>query len=68
MLAGFNIRIKREKHFFCTKFVKYLFEEANVNVNLPKVPKTVDFQNIDGIKEIYRGYLRDYNIKDKIKI
>ena len=62
LIAGLNIKFSRDRYFYCTKFVKYLFEEANVNANLPEIPRTSDFQKIDGLKETYKGYLRDYKI------
>ena len=62
LIAGLNIKFSRDRYFYCTKFVKYLFEEANVKADLPEIPRTSDFQKIDGLKETYKGYLRDYKI------
>ncbi len=64
LIAGLNIEISRENYFYCTKFVKYLFKEADIKVNLPEIPKTSDFQKLSGLKKVYKGYLRDYKLKE----
>ena len=56
----FNKKINRKNTFYCAEFVKYILQESNIKVSLPEIVKPEDFQKIDGIKEIYKGYLRDY--------
>lgn len=63
LIAGLNIKVSRENYFYCTKFVKYLFKEADINVDLPEIPRTSDFQKISGLKKVYNGYLRNYKVK-----
>ncbi|MCI8621449.1 MAG: hypothetical protein HFJ50_07060 [Clostridia bacterium] len=58
-------KVKREYYFYCAEFVKYVLEKANIKTDLPDIVKPDDFKNIEGLEEIYSGYLRDYSI-DKI--
>jgi len=54
-------RIKREYYFYCAEFVKYVMEKAFIDTKLPEIVKPDDFKKINGIKEIYSGYLKDYS-------
>ena len=54
-----NVKIKREKYFYCAEFVKYVLEESNV-VELPELVKPEDFEKLDNINEIYKGILKEY--------
>ncbi|MBQ2910514.1 MAG: hypothetical protein IJE53_06870 [Bacilli bacterium] len=58
-----NVKIKREKYFYCAEFVKYVLEQSQV-LELPELVKPEDFENVSGISEIYRGVLREYRIED----
>lgn len=59
--TGFNIRLKREHHFYCAEFVKYILEISDINMNLPELIKPEDFkQNING-KTIYNGLLSKFS-------
>lgn len=60
ILVGFNIKYEMEDHFYCAEFVKYLFEECNIENNLPRLVAPDDFKNIKGIKYIYKGKLSEY--------
>ena len=60
--AGFNKKIRKEKSFYCAEFVRYLLDESKIFTGLPNAVKPEDFKNIKGIKEIYDGLLRKYNI------
>lgn len=60
ILAGFNIKYEMEDHFYCAEFLKYLFEECNIENNLPILVAPDDFKNIKGIKYIYKGKLSEY--------
>lgn len=64
--VGFHKTIKREHSFYCAEFVKYVMENSNINLDLPDPIKPEDFKQIEGLKEIYRGLLRKYDI-DKIQ-
>ena len=59
----FNKKINRKYKLYCAEFVKYILQESKINVSLPEIVRPEDFQTIDGIKEIYKGYLRDYKVK-----
>ena len=58
-----NVKIKREKYFYCAEFVKYVLEQSQV-LELPDLVKPEDFEKVSGISEIYRGVLREYRIDD----
>ena len=58
-----NVKIKREKYFYCAEFVKYVLEQSQV-LELPELVKPEDFEKVSGISEIYRGVLREYRIDD----
>ena len=60
ILVGFNIKYEMENHFYCAEFLKYLFEECNIENNLPRLVAPDDFKNIKGIKYIYKGKLSEY--------
>ena len=63
----FNKKLNRKYKFYCAEFVKYILAKSNINVSLPEVVKPEDFQKIEGIKEIYKGYLRDYKTEGNLK-
>lgn len=60
--AALHLKIKRRKCFYCAEFVKYLFDNSNLQIDLPEVIKPDDFSNIKGLKEIYTGMLNKYKI------
>ncbi|MGN1371589.1 MAG: hypothetical protein ACI4XM_04890 [Candidatus Coprovivens sp.] len=55
-----HFRIKREKHFYCAEFVKYVLEKSNIVYNLPELIKPEDFKDIDNLNVIYTGILKEY--------
>ncbi len=65
--VSIHTKIKRDHYFYCAEFVKYLLEKAKIKTNLPEIVKPEDFRRLDGIEEIYSGYLRDYK-SSKIKL
>ena len=66
VLAGINKKNTNSYRFYCSEFVKYLLEKANVDLdNLPDVTKPEDFKKLKNTKIIYKGYLRDYDIEKK---
>ncbi len=54
-------RLKRRKHFYCSEFVKDVLNRAEVENNLPKIPKPEHFREINNTRLIYEGLLRNYN-------
>lgn len=56
----FHFKIKRERHFYCAEFVKYVFDNSNLEIDLPELVRPNDFENLDGLSEIYTGILKDY--------
>lgn len=57
--VALNVRIKREKYFYCAEFVKYVLEQSEV-VELPEIIKPDDFTQVNGLNEVYIGKLQDY--------
>ena len=60
LAIALNVKIKREKYFYCAEFVKYVLEQSQV-VELPEMVKPEDFEKVKGLSEVYRGILREYN-------
>lgn len=46
--VAFHIKFKRKNSFYCAEFVKYIVENANLQMELPELVKPMDFkkQNI----------------------
>ncbi len=59
--AGFNLRITYKHSFYCAEFVKYVIESAGIKTGLPEVIKPEYFKEMEGLREIYSGKLRNYN-------
>lgn len=57
-----DMRVKRDKYFYCAEFVKYVLDEAGVNYDLPEIVKPMDFASIDDYDVIYTGKLVDYHL------
>lgn len=57
-------RIESKNSFYCAEFVKYILEKSNIDTKLPLLVRPEDFKQIDGLKEIYSGVLKDYNLKE----
>lgn len=57
--VALNVKIKREKYFYCAEFVKYVLEQSEV-VELPEIIKPDDFNKLKGLNEVYIGKLQDY--------
>ena len=60
--SGFHLKYKKENYFYCSEFVKYVMEKANVPLHLPELIKPNDFKNIEFLELKYRGMLRDYMV------
>lgn len=63
LAISLNVKIKREKYFYCAEFVKYVLEQSQV-LELPELVKPEDFEKVSGISEVYRGVLREYRTED----
>ena len=61
--VGFHKRISFKNSFYCAEFVKYVIESAGIKTNLPEIIKPEDFKNLENIKLIYNGKLKDYNVE-----
>jgi len=59
--VAFNIKVRRENTLYCAEFVKYVFDNSNLQVSLPEIIKPTDFQNIEGCCEVYTGRLNEYS-------
>lgn len=66
--VGFHKKIKKNYSFYCAEFVRYVLNEAKVEVELPELIKPEDFKYLDNINCIYKGYLRKYNKETPISI
>ena len=53
-------KIKKEHAFYCAEFVKYIIEKAGIYTGLPEVVRPEDFKKIEGLEEIYGGFLSKY--------
>jgi len=58
--AGFNIKITHNYSFYCAEFVKYVLELAEIKTGLPQIIKPESFKEMEGLKEIYSGKLKNY--------
>lgn len=61
--VGFHKVIKKENSFYCAEFVRYVLENAGIEIDLPIPAKPEEFKNIQRLKEVYNGYLREYDKK-----
>lgn len=57
--VALNVKIKREKCFYCAEFVKYVLEQSQV-LELPDIVKPEDFEKVQGLNEVYKGILKEY--------
>lgn len=59
----FDKKIHRDNYFYCAEFVKYILKNANVNVQLPEMPRPENFENLKNSTVIYKGLLNRYTVK-----
>lgn len=59
MAVTLNVKIKRERCFYCAEFVKYVLEQSQV-LTLPDIIKPEDFEKVQELDEVYKGVLREY--------
>lgn len=60
--AGFHKKIGKDYSFYCAEFVKYVIEKADIKTGLPEISKPENFKEMEGLKPIYEGKLRDYKV------
>lgn len=65
--VGFHKKIGSKNSFYCAEFVKYVMEKAGIKTNLPEIVRPENFKQIEGLQEIYGGYLRNYQ-KEHVKV
>ena len=60
--AGMNIKLKREKHYFCSQFVSELLIKINVlnDNNSPEMIRPTDLLTIETKEEIFQGFVWKY--------
>lgn len=58
-------KIKSPRTFYCAEFVKYILEEAGIELELPEIIRPQNFKDIPNKKIQYEGLLR--NFKKEIK-
>lgn len=63
---GLNISIKRKNYFYCAEFIKDVTEEADLDLNLPKLVRPVDLKKSKKLHLEYKGILNQYG-SDKNK-
>ncbi len=63
LAVGFHKKIERKYSFYCAEFVKYLIEEAKIDIHLPDIIKPNDFKEISELQEVYGGLLRKYKFE-----
>ncbi len=61
-VSALNFKYKRRNCFYCSEFVKYLIEKADLRLELPDLVKPNDFKYTEGLKLRYQGFLRNYSI------
>lgn len=59
LAVALNVKIKREKYFYCAEFVKYVLEQSQV-LTLPDIIKPADFEKVQELDEVYQGILKEY--------
>lgn len=60
---GLHIKRTKENSFYCAEFVKYLLDNAYIDLKLPELIKPNDFKNVKQLKLVYKGKLKDYSNK-----
>ena len=61
LAIGFHKSVKKENWFYCAEFVKYVLDNANVNLNLPcKMIRPENFKEVKNKKLEYYGLLKKY--------
>lgn len=68
IFAIINKRYNHEYCFYCAEFVKYILENAGIDVSdFSYVVKPMDFRRLSGKSLMYTGYLRKYTTEGLIQ-
>ncbi len=64
-LFGVKLKFKfsRKNYFYCAEFVKYLFDEAKIDLKLPELVAPMDFKGKRCFHLEYKGLLQKYSPK-----
>ena len=62
LASSINMQYKRKNYFYCSEFVKYLIENAGIEMQLPELVRPIDFKYVDNLKLEYEGFLRNYKV------
>lgn len=58
---GLNIKYRtRKNYFYCAEFIEYLFNSADICIDLPNLVKPNDFKNLKNLTLTYKGKLNKY--------
>ena len=60
-LSAINYKYTKVNSFYCAEFVKYLVDEAQLELNLPNTVKPIDFKKYNNLELLYKGKLKNYN-------
>ena len=60
-LSAINYKYSKNNRFYCAEFVKHLIEIADIDMNLPKTVKPIDFKKYNNLDLLYSGKLKNYN-------
>lgn len=60
-LSAINYKYTKVNSFYCAEFVKYLVDEAKLELNLPNTVKPIDFKKYNNLELLYKGKLKNYN-------
>ncbi len=66
-LASMNVHRPVHKKYYCSEFVRALFLKAGVEgaEKIPVIVEPVYFFSIPGVTTVYRGLLKNYQVKNK---
>ncbi len=59
-LSGINVKRKKENHFYCAEFIKYIFDGAECCYDLPDVVVPDHFLELETSTIVYEGKLNSY--------
>lgn len=65
-LAGINVRLKKDKSFYCAEFVRCVLEKVEVDLtDIPSIVRPEHFKKLHNMNVIYKGLFMNYNCKVK---
>lgn len=65
LAAIFGKCLKRDKHYYCSAFVRELLVESGVedSDNFEEIVRPLDFMNLPDTREVFRGKLREFPLQ-----